>query len=144
MPLRRREFVLAGLAVAVHPVHASPACLEAAIRAFTGGPMPQPGPVHLDIAPLVENGNAVPVSVSVDSPMTAADHVTAIGLFNERNPQNDVASFALGPRNGRAAVATRMRLATSQQVVAVARLNDGRCWSQAVQVVVTLAACVEG
>lgn len=144
MPLRRRTLVLAGLGVAVLPAQASPDGLEAAIRTFTGGPLPVPGPVRIDIAPLVENGNTVPVSVSVDSPMTAADHVTAIGLFNERNPQNDVASFALGPRNGRAAVATRMRLATSQQVVAVARLNDGRCWSQAVQVVVTLAACVEG
>lgn len=144
MPLTRRELVLAGLAVTAWPAQATPDSLAAAIRAFTGGRTPAPGPVHLDIAPLVENGNSVPVAVQVDSPMTPGDHVVAIGLFNERNPQSDVAVFELGPHNGRAAVATRMRLATSQQVVAVARLNDGRCWMQAVQVVVTLAACVEG
>ena len=92
----------------------------------------------------MENGNTVPVTVAVDSPMTADDHVVAIGLFNERNPQSEVATFALGPHNGLARVSTRMRLATSQKVVAVARLSDGRCWQHTVDVVVTLAACVEG
>jgi sulfur-oxidizing protein SoxY len=76
--------------------------------------------------------------------MTATDHVTAIALFNERNPQRDVATFTLGPRAGKAVVATRIRLATSQKLVAVARLSDGTFWSQTVDVVVTLAACIEG
>lgn len=76
--------------------------------------------------------------------MTAADHVRAIALFTPRNPQPDVAVFHFTPRSGRARVATRMRLATSQTLVAVARLSDGSCWQSTVDVVVTLAACVEG
>lgn len=117
--------------------------LAAAIRAFAAGAPVRAGRVRLDIAPLVENGNVVPVTVTVESPMSAADHVKAIALFNERNPQRDVAVFHLGPRAGRATVATRIRLATSQQLVAVAQLNDGSCWTHSVDVIVTLAACVE-
>ena len=105
--------------------------------------MVRDGKVVLNIAPLVENGNAVPVTVTVTSPMSAIDHVVSIALFNERNPQPDVAQFTLGPRAGRARVSTRMRLATSQQVVALARLNDGTFWAHRVDVIVTLAACIE-
>ncbi len=76
--------------------------------------------------------------------MTAADHVTAIAIFNERNPQRDVARFTLGPRAGRATVSTRIRLATTQKLAAVARMNDGSYWSHTVDVIVTLAACLEG
>jgi sulfur-oxidizing protein SoxY len=76
--------------------------------------------------------------------MTTASHVTDIAIFNERNPQRDVARFMLGPRAGKAAVSTRIRLATSQKLVAVAKLNDGTFWSHSVDVVVTLAACIEG
>ena len=86
----------------------------------------------------------MPLTVSVDSPMTEADHVTSIHIFNQKNPQPYVAAFHLGPRAGKAAVATRIRLADSQQVVAVARLNDGSVWSDSVDVIVTLAACAEG
>lgn len=120
-----------------------PAELSAAIKAFTLGAVPREGRVVLEIAELIENGNAVPVKVSVASPMTAQDHVTAIALFNERNPQPDVMTIRLGPRAGRAEVATRIRLATSQTVVAVARLSDGSCWTRTAQVIVTLAACIE-
>jgi sulfur-oxidizing protein SoxY len=100
--------------------------------------------VKLDIARLVDNGNVVPLSVSVDSPMTAADHIKAIAIFNEKNPQRDVARFTLGPRAGKAAVATRIRLATSQKLVAVAALSDGSFWSDSADVIVVLAACIEG
>jgi sulfur-oxidizing protein SoxY len=117
--------------------------LAAAIAAFAGNAPVRAGRVTLDIAPLVENGNTVPVTVAVQSPMTEADHVTAIAIFNEKNPQRDVAVFRLGARAGRATVATRIRLATSQQLVAVAQMSDGSCWSHAVDVIVTLAACVE-
>ena len=144
----RRHVLIAGVAlwaVAVRPATAAPADdLQAAVRAFTNGAPVRDGKVHLDIAPLVENGNAVPLSVSVDSPMTAADHVKAIAVFNERNPQRDVAVFHLGTRSGRAAVSTRIRLATSQKLIAVARLSDGSHWSTTVDVVVTLAGCIEG
>jgi sulfur-oxidizing protein SoxY len=86
----------------------------------------------------------VPITVSVDSAMTATDHVAAIAIFNEKNPQRDVARFTLGPRAGRARVSTRIRLATSQKLTAVARMSDGSYWSDTVDVVVTLAACIEG
>jgi sulfur-oxidizing protein SoxY len=145
----RRTALQAGaaglLALLLRPAGATPEALQAAVRAFTGGARVQtaPGRVLLDIAPLVENGNTVPVTVSVQSPMTAADHVQRIALFNERNPQPEVAVFHLSPRSGRAVVSTRMRLATSQQVLAVAVMSDGSVWQQAVDVVVTLAACIE-
>lgn len=117
--------------------------LQAAITAFTGGTTPRQGRVTLEIAELVENGNVVPVAVSVDSPMTESDHVVAIALFTELNPQSEVAVFEFGARLARAKVATRMRLATSQKVLAIARMNDGSFWSQSVDVVVLLAACIE-
>ncbi len=118
--------------------------LAEAIRAWAGGAVPRQGRVALEIAPLVDNGNAVPVAVRVQSPMSAADHVTEIAIFNERNPQRDVLRALLGPWNGRAEVATRIRLATSQQLVALARMNDGSIWQHSVEVLVTLAACIEG
>ena len=134
----------AGLgAVLVRPARAAPEAMRAAIDAFTGGAPLGSGRVGLEIAPLVENGNTVPVTVRVDSAMTEADHVRRIALFTERNPEPGVAVFHLGPRSGRAEVATRMRLATSQTVLAVAQMNDGSCWQAAADVIVTLAACVE-
>jgi sulfur-oxidizing protein SoxY len=117
--------------------------LDDAIRAWTGGKPVQTGRVKLDIAPLVDNGNTVPITLSVDSPMTDSDHVQAIAVFNQRNPQPDVARFHLGPRAGRAVVATRIRLATTQKLAAVALLSDGSYWQHTVDVIVTLAACIE-
>jgi sulfur-oxidizing protein SoxY len=100
--------------------------------------------VKIDAPPLVENGNSVSVTVSVDSPMTPADHVTSIHIFNEKNPQPNVANFHLGPRSGRASVSTRIRLADTQKIVAVAKLSDGSCWSASAELIVTIAACIEG
>ena len=149
-PTRRQLLVSAagigGLLLVVQPASAAelPADLAAAIAAFTKGAPLREGRVTLEIAELVDNGNAVPITVAVASPMTAADHVTAIAVFNERNPQREVISVQLGPRSGRAQMSTRIRLATSQKIVAVARLSDGSCWSRTAEVVVTLAACIEG
>jgi sulfur-oxidizing protein SoxY len=134
---------LAG-ALCLRPARATPEELQAAITAFAAGGALRAGRVKLDVAPLVENGNVVPISVSVESPMSEGDHVKAIAVFNERNPQREVALFRLGPRAGRASVSTRIRMATSQQLVAVAQMNDGSCWTHTVDVIVTLAACVEG
>ena len=145
MPLHRRQIAIAGFGtLLLRPARATPQALQAAIEAFADGRTPRQGRVTLDIAPLIENGNAVPVTVQVQSPMTAADHVRQIALFTERNPNPEVAVFHLGPRSGRAAVSTRIRLATSQRLVALAKLNDGSVWQQSVDVIVTLAACVEG
>lgn len=115
-----------------------------AIAALTGGAPIETGRVWLDISPLVDNGNTVPVTLGLDAPMTETDHVRRLALFTERNPQPEVAVFTLGPLCGRARVATRMRLATSQTVWALAQTGDGRWWRHGVDVVVTLAACVEG
>lgn len=145
MKLTRRTLVVAGpLALALKPAAATPDSLRAAIATFTGGARVTEGRVRLDIAPLVENGNAVPVAVAVDSPMTAADHVRRVAIFTEQNPSPEVVVFHLGPHNGSAKVATRLRMATSQRVLALAELNDGSYWQAAVEVIVTLAACIEG
>jgi sulfur-oxidizing protein SoxY len=131
--------------VLVRPAQAQDAAaMAAAVAQFAGSQSVRPGRVKLEIAPLVDNGNVVPMRVRVESPMSAADHVTEIAVFNEKNPQKDVARFTLGPRAGRADVSTRIRLATSQKLVALARMNDGSVWSDAVDVVVVLAACIEG
>jgi sulfur-oxidizing protein SoxY len=102
-----------------------------------------PGRVKLDISPLVDNGNSVPVRISVDSPMTPNDYVKQIAMFNEKNPQRDVIRAQLSPRSGKAALATRIRLANSQKLVAIAQLSDGTWWSHTVEVLVTLAACID-
>jgi sulfur-oxidizing protein SoxY len=133
-----------GLPPAAEPAAATPASMKEAIRKVVGEASVRKGKVKLDLPPLVENGNAVALTVSVDSPMTAADHVKAIHVFNEKNPQPNVASIRLGPRAGRATVATRIRLADSQTVVAIAQMSDDSFWSDEVDVVVTLAACLEG
>jgi sulfur-oxidizing protein SoxY len=145
--MNRRQ-VLATLAiVAVRPAlaqsNAQSSDLATALRTYTGGATTKEGRVKFDIAELVDNGNAVPITVTVDSPMTAANHVTAIALFNEKNPQRDIARFQLGPRAGKAIVSTRIRLATTQRLVAVAKMNDGSFWTHNVDVIVTLAACIE-
>jgi sulfur-oxidizing protein SoxY len=141
----RRLFLGGLLAVAlVRPAAAMPEALAAAIREFTGGTGAEPGGVTLDIPPLVENGNAVPVSVEVESPMTEAEHVRTIALFSERNPLPNVLTAKLGPWSGAARLSTRIRLATSQRLVAVAALSDGSFRLAEQQVVVTLAACIEG
>lgn len=141
--MNRRDALLSLGAVVVLPAHATSSEMEAAIRGYADGRPVTRGKVKLDVPPLVENGNAVPVTVSVDSPMTPEAHVTGIAVFNDRNPQRDVVRFTLTPRSGKAQVSTRIRLATSQQLVAVARLSDGSYWSDAVDVLVTLAACLE-
>jgi sulfur-oxidizing protein SoxY len=134
----------APLVVVCRPAAAAEPSLEAAIAAWAGTATPRDDPrVVLEIAELVENGNAVPVRVRVDHPMTAAAHVTEIALFNQRNPQRDVLRAHLGPHSGRAEVAARIRLATSQRLVALARLNDGQVLQRHVDVLVTLAACIE-
>lgn len=144
---RRTALGLGGGAAAfllVRPALATPETMAGVVAGFTRKAPVLPGRVRLDLPPLVENGNSVTLTVAVDSPMTAADHVRAIGIFNEKNPQPEVAVFRLGPRAGRAAVTTRIRLADSQRITAVAELGDGSFWSGTADVIVTLAACVEG
>jgi sulfur-oxidizing protein SoxY len=127
----------------VRPAAASFDSMKAAIAEFTGGRAAEPGRVTIDIPALVENGNSVPLTVKVDSPMTATDFVRRIGVFNQLNPQPFVATFHLSPRNGRAQVATRIRLGDSQTIMAIAEMSDGSFRSASADLIVTLPACVE-
>jgi sulfur-oxidizing protein SoxY len=149
---RRRFLIGAGgvvLATALPDVSAHAqsqeraAAMAAAIKAVAGENPLQQGRIKIELPPLVENGNAVPLGISVESPMTDADHVKAIHVFTEKNPQPNVAAFQLGPRAGTANIQTRMRLADTQLVVAVAEMSDGTFWRDEVEVVVTMAACLE-
>ncbi len=148
---RRRFLGLAGSTavlgaipiVTVRPAEATPAMLATAIRNVVGEAPVRTGKVKLDVPPLVENGNTVPMTVSVSNPMTSDDYVKSIHVFNEKNPQPNVGNFYLGPHAGRAQISTRIRLADSQKIVAIARLSDDSFWSTSVDVVVTLAACTE-
>ncbi|HTC96942.1 MAG TPA: SoxY-related AACIE arm protein [Bradyrhizobium sp.] len=153
MKTTRRDFLgLAGSAavagavpivVTLRPIEATPAMLTSAIRNVVGEAQVQTGKVKIDIPPLVENGNTVPMTVSVTSPMTETDYVKSIHVFNEKNPQPNIGNFYIGPWAGRAQVATRIRLADSQKVVAIARMSDDSFWSVSAEVIVTLAACTE-
>jgi len=133
-----------GSVVALRPAQATPATMAAAIREAIGEAVVREGKVKLDLPPVVENGNAVPMTVTVESPMTAADHVKAIHVFNEKNPQPHVFNAWLSPANGRAVVATRIKLADTQKVVAVAETSKGEFWTVHADVIVTVAACIEG
>lgn len=143
---QRRAVLLAGAcSLLLRPASAAPTAASlAAVERFTGGQPVREGRVVLGIDAVVENGNTVPITVTVDSPMTVDDHVQRIAVFTELNPQPDVVVCHLGPGNGRAQVATRMRMAQSQTVTALAQMSDGSYWRHRVEVVVALAACLEG
>jgi sulfur-oxidizing protein SoxY len=145
-PLDRRNFLAGAALVTVLPLasaHATPEAMAAAIKEVVGGGTIREGRVKLDLPPLVENGNVVPLTVSVESPMTEADHIKAIHVFNEKNPQPHVFGARLGPRNGKATIATRIKLADSQKIIAIAETNSGAFFSASADVIVTLAACIE-
>ena len=139
--MKRRALVLSIGVVLLPRARATPEAMAAAIRDFSGGAPLREGRVRLEVAPLVDNGNTVPVSLSV--PDLPPQQVVALALFNERNPNPEVMRASFGPRAGARTLSTRMRLTTSQALVGVARLADGSCWAQRVEVVVTLSACLE-
>jgi sulfur-oxidizing protein SoxY len=145
-PLDRRTFLAGAALVSVLPMasaRATPEAMAAAVKEVVGGAAIREGKVKLDLPPLVENGNTVPLTVSVESPMTPGDHIKAIHVFNEKNPQPHVFDARLGPRNGRAVVATRIKLGDSQKIIAIAETSTGEFWSASADVIVTLAACIE-
>ena len=147
----RRNFLVAtgglaggiGFAFYPAPARATPAAMQEAIRKVVGDAPVRPGRVKLDIPPLIDNGNSVALSIAVESPMTPADHVKAIHVFTERNPQPYVLTVHLGPRAGRARIATRARIGDTGAVTAIAQMSDGSFWSDSVKVIVTLSACLE-
>ena len=145
--ITRREFVAIACATASGAVpgsaFATQAAVDEAMRALTGGAQVRRGRVKLDAPALIENGNSVVLGVSVESPMTQADHVKAIHVFAPMNPLPTMVSVHLGPRAGRAQFSTRTRVADTQTLVALAQMSDGSFWSDQVNVVVTIAACLE-
>jgi sulfur-oxidizing protein SoxY len=145
--ITRRDMLKAGAVAALGPALPKQANalgqMETAIRMVVGEAEIRKGRVLLDLPPLVENGNTVPMTVSVDSPMTRDSYVKAIHVFNEKNPQANVISAQLSPRAGKAVISTRIRLAGTQKLTAIAELSDGTYWSDTADVVVTLAACLE-
>jgi sulfur-oxidizing protein SoxY len=117
--------------------------LQPLMAKIAGGQAVRQGRVHLDIPPLADNGHSVPLAIRIDSPMTATDHVRTITLLSERNPRPLIATYRLGPRSGKAVVATRVRLNGTQRLVALAELSDGSVWSGSAEVVVTESACLD-
>jgi len=143
--VKRRDF-LGGAAGALALPRAALAQvdpLDPLVRALAGGAPVRKGKVTLVLPQLADNGNSVPIRIAVDSPMTPADHVKSIHLYSERNPVPNMANFYLGPRAGKAEIDSRVRLAGSQRVTAVAKLSDGSFWYDAAQIVVTLSACLD-
>jgi len=146
--MRRREVLAvagAGLALAPLPWRAALADDDAARRAIAevlgDADAVREGRVAFNAPAVADNGAMVPVKVVVDSPMTEADHVTAIHVFAPQNPRAFIAAFHLSPLMGRAEVQTRIRLGRTQRVLAVATLSDGTRWSGAAEVRVTLGGC---
>ena len=145
----RREFAIgtaAALSVAALPLSAVLAqdqtqAWELAVRKILGEAKPIDGKITFELPEIAENGNTVPFSISVDSPMTDKDHVKAIHIVATSNPQPGVATFRLSPQSGKAAVASRMRLQRTQDVITIAELSDGRFLMARRPVKVTIGGC---
>ncbi|PJK30187.1 thiosulfate oxidation carrier protein SoxY [Minwuia thermotolerans] len=131
----------AGLGFVPGPASADAAAAEKRLMDFTGGKAPQEGRITLTAPEIAENGNTVPISVSVDSEMTPDSYVEAVMLVADGNPNPAVATFNFTPSSGVAAATTRMRLAQTQNVIAVARMNDGSAYIDRKQVKVTIGGC---
>jgi len=143
--MRRRSLVLSGARLIVplppgRPVPATPEQVAALIAELVGDAPLHDTRVKLDLPVMVENGNSVGMTVSVDAP---AGEVRSIDVFAEGNPLPHVLRIDFGPHAGGPRFATRIRLATSQTVIAVAKLADGSCWRDSVDLLVTLAACID-
>ena len=120
---------------------ATPTEAGEAIAKFTGGKQPEPGRISIDLPEIAENGTAVPLTVTVESPMTAADRITDMLVVADGNPNPRVATFQFTPMSGRAEVATRIRLNATENVIVVARTGDGRFLTARKEVKVTIGGC---
>ncbi|WP_043540134.1 thiosulfate oxidation carrier protein SoxY [Salinarimonas rosea] len=148
--LNRRQALLAGvgavaaasgMAGASAPALAAAEDAAATILEFTGGAEPTMGRVTLDVPEIAENGNTVPMDVWVDSPMTADDYVAEVLVVADGNPRPGVATFHFSPLSGRAQANTRIRLAGTQNVIAVAKMSDGSVFMDKKEVKVTIGGC---
>lgn len=144
--LSRRAALALGLGTAAalaraDRARATPSEADEAIAKFTGGKPPDPGPIAIDLPEIAENGTAVPLTVKIASPMTAADRITDVLVVADGNPNPRVATFGFTPMSGRAEVATRIRLNTTEHVIVVARTGDGRFFTARKEVKVTIGGC---
>ena len=114
---------------------------EETIKKFTGGKTAVQGKIKLDLPEIAENGNTVPMTVTVDSPMTEQSHVTEVLIVADANPRSGVATFHFTPASGVAEANTRIRLASTQDVIAVAKMNDGSFYMASKPVKVTIGGC---
>lgn len=144
--LNRRQAVtalgLGGIAVTLLPLSAE-ATPEAAKKLLSDlvKAEPKAGKVQIKSQEIAENGNTVPVTITVDSPMTDKDYVKEVHIVADKNPMPGVASFNLSPANGKAEVQFRMRMAETQNIIAVAVMSDGSAWTAAREVKVTIGGC---
>lgn len=149
MKMNRRQMLAASAGAAVfaatgftaRPAFATPEKAQKAVMEFTGGATPEAGRITLDAPEIAENGNTVPVSVKVESEMTDDSYVEEVALFAEDNPEPGVITFKFTPMSGSAEATTRMRLAKSQNVIAVAKMNDGSVFMDKKEVKVTIGGC---
>lgn len=132
---------VASLGVALPSVGATPETTRQAIKKLIGAVPAQAGKITIHMPQIAEDGHTVPLTVSVESPMTAGDYVQVIHVLAEGNPNPEVASFYFSPRSGKAEVSTRMRLAKTQDVVALAVLSDGSVYQARTDVKVTIGGC---
>lgn len=146
--LSRREALAGAVAVGALPLASAPAWatpeeMAREIKNLVGSATVRVGRVKVEMPDLTENGNSTSLSVTVESPMTAANHVRAIHIFSEKNPVSYIARLGIGPRAGRAKVATSIRVADSQRITAIAEMSDGSFWSGSAQTEVTTPACID-
>src|SRR3954462_8922154 len=142
---RRQTLALGGAAAAVAMLGATPALAkndaDEAIKKFTGGKTPVPGKIKLDLPEIAENGNTRPMTVTGESPMTEQSYVTEVLIVADENPRSGVVTFHFSPASGVAEANTRIRLAATQDVIAVAKMNDGSLFMASKQVKVTIGGC---
>lgn len=132
---------IVALGPGLNAARADEAATEKSLMEFTGGKKPEMGKITLNAPEIAENGNTVPISVSVDSEMTESSYVESVTLLADGNPNPAVATFHFSPMSGEAAATTRMRLAKTQNVVAVAKMSDGSVFMDKKLVKVTIGGC---
>lgn len=133
--------VATALGWANRPALATPSEAAAVVADFTAGKTPAEGRVHLDLPEIADDGNSVPMTITVDSPMTDEDHVTDVLVVADGNPRPGVAVFHFSPASGVAEVSTRIRMAQTEHIIAVAKMNDGSVFMAQRQVTVTVGGC---
>ena len=133
--------VFAAVGVQVKPATAAVEDAAKRIMEFTGGKKPGSGKIKLKAPEIAENGNTVPISVSVESAMSGDDLVESVMILGEGNPNPEVATFHFTELSGEASATTRMRLAKTQNVVAIAKMKDGSVFSDTRLVKVTIGGC---